>query len=581
MWSKLWRFLSPFHGTFFVFGALMTIYGLFEVVGGYMQSLVIQLYQSNADAYVWALVILGKYVFDDIYMRLDNAVDWHIVTKHSVPLSRYVKIEMFKKMLNLDVGWHHSHQSGAVLSRVNSGVDRLEQLVNSLSWEFVPRTIQAAISLVPLIIFSPISVLVVVVASVIFIKLTLRSNEERKSIREERFKLYEKMGHREVESIQNIPTIIEYGQENRLTSEYVGDHDKQVRLTEKDFRIANYRYNRLRIWVLNVARLILVPLWVYQLQNGQLAVPTLIFIWGLTDKLFDSCWKYVSLLDRVFDAAEPVNRLLSLREEKSTIPQTGSVRKTTKSLDIVMNQVCFSYKGDYCRGNGIIHDVDLFVPEGSTIGLVGKSGAGKSTLYQLTMGMRHPHAGNLLVGGYDIRDWHHPSLLSHIAHMASGDQISIFDETVANNIAFGRPKASRGEVVSAAKQAGLHEFIMSLQENYDTKVGERGLKLSAGQKQRLAFARALLLKAPILLLDEPTSAVDSGTEVVMQEAIKRLYHKCTVMISAHRLATVMHADKIVVLEGGRKIEEGTHNELLAINGMYAHMWAIQTGQAIS
>lgn len=578
MWSKLWRFLSPFHRTFFVFVALITIYGLFEVVGGYAQSLVIQLYQANANAYVWALVILGKYVFDDIYMRLDNAVDWHIVTKHSVPLSRYVKTEMLKKLLDLDVGWHHGRQSGALLGRIANGVDKLEELINSLSWEFIPRTIQALISLVPLLIFSPITVGIVVFSSVIFVWLTLRSNKERKAIRAERFRLYEEMGHREVEAIQNIPTVIEYRQGERLLREYIQAHDKQEKLAQKDFHIANYRYNRLRIWILNVSRLAIVPIWIYQLTHGQLTVPVMIFIWGLTDKLFDSCWKYVSLLDRVFDAAEPVSRVLNLREEKPTISLTGTVRKTLKPLDIVMEKVCFSYKGEYAKGNGTIHNFDLVVPEGSTVGLVGKSGAGKSTLYQLTMGMHRPQSGKLLVGGFDIREWDHRSLLFHIGHMASGDLISSFDDTIANNIAFGKPKATRDEVKASAKLAGLHEFIMSLPQGYETQVGERGVKLSAGQKQRMAFARALLLKAPILLLDEPTSAVDSGTEVIMQDAIRKLYGKCTIMISAHRLATVMHADKIVVLENGRKVEEGTHNDLLALDGMYAQMWAIQTGQ---
>lgn len=581
MWRKLWRFLSPFHRTFALFVVLMVAYALMEVAGSYMPSLVIQLHEGGADTSIWVLVILGKYVFDDMYMRLDNAVDWHVVTKHSLPIYRYVKTTVMEKLLQLDVGWHHSRDSGAVLSRVNYGTEKIEELLNSLSWEFVPRTIQGLMSMIPLAWFSPLSVVVVIGSTVVFMRLTLRSNEVRREIKSQRYDLYDDLGSQEVEAIQNIATVIEHRQIGRLLGEYRATHDEQESLARRDFWINNYRYNRLRIWTLNLARSVVVCLWVYQLTHEMLTVPQLVFVWGLTDKLFESCWKYVTLLDKVFDAREPVGRVLALREEPPTVLRTGTTTQASRPLDVVIGNVCFSYSGDYDPDEGTIHNLNLVVPEGSTVGLVGRSGSGKTTLYQLMMGMRHPQSGVLLIGGVDVRDWDHDSLLSHLGHMASGDLISSFSDTIEKNIAFGKPSASHEEVVRTAKLAGLHDFIVSLPLGYDTPVGERGVRLSAGQKQRMEFARALLLNPKILLLDEPTSAVDSQTEEIMQGAIRSLHGQCTMFISAHRLATTMHADKIVVLEGGRKIEEGRHNELLALGGRYAKMWAMQTGRGVN
>lgn len=578
MFRRVWHFLSTFHRTFVLFAGLMTIYSLFEVLGSYMPSLVVQLHDNQADPLTWALVILGKYVFDDIYARLDNAVDWHIVVKHCLSISRFLRTAVLGKLLDMDIGWHQRMQSGVLFSRLSYGVEKMDDLVSNLSWEFVPRTIQALISFIPLSILSPLSAALAAIAAGIFLKLTVSSNRARKSIRSARFDLYDQMGHREVEVIQNISTVSEYRQGSRLLAEYRDLHDKQMVLAEKDFWISNYHYNRLRIWVINVTKLVIVPIWVLQLKFGWLTVPQLIFIWSLTDKLFESCWRYAGLLDRVFDSSEPIGRVVSLQDEIPTVLHEGIVKEASGPLSIVMKDVCFSYKGDYDADDGTIHDLAFNLPQGSTLAVVGTSGAGKSTLYQLIMGMRYPQSGDVFVGGVNVRDWDHQALLAQISHMASGDLISIFDETIRQNIAFGKSESSLSEVRMAAEMAGLAEFVESLPSGYETRVGEKGIRLSAGQKQRMAFARALVMEAQIMLLDEPTSAVDAGTEMVMQQAIRKLHRRCTMMISAHRLATTMHADNIIVLEGGRKVEEGTHEQLLSVKGRYARMWAMQTGK---
>ena len=578
MWRKLWRILQPFHRTFAVFAALSLVYATMELVGSYMPSLVVQLNDWHASGYVWALVILGKYVFDDVYMRLDNAVDWHIVTKHSLPIYRFVKTMVMRKLLRLDPAWFQARDSGEVLNQINYGVQKLDDIVNSLSWEFVPRTIQGVVSLVPLVVFSPFSVLVVLVATTVFVQLTLVSNNKRAGVKTTRYNLYDRMGQQEVESIQNIAAVAEHLQAGRLLAEYENSHRKQERLARGDFHASNV-FNRFRLWTLNIARFVLVPVWVFQLTHGGLTVPQMVYIWGLADKLFDTCWKYVNLLDRVFDAREPIKRVMALLEEESPILRRGTVRGSLYPLDIVVSGVCFSYSGDYKPESGTIHDLDLEVASGSMVGLVGTSGSGKTTLYQLLMGMRYPQSGSIYVGGVEVREWCHRSLLHHIGHMFSGDTISTFSASIAENIAFGRPEATLEDIVWAATLAGLHGFVRGLPRGYDTLVGERGVLLSAGQKQRMEFARVLLPRRDILLLDEPTSAVDAETEEVMQRAIQSVRGRCTIIVSAHRLATVVKADNIVVLEDGRKVEEGTHQDLVSLGGSYARMWAKQIGKS--
>ena len=233
----------------------------------------------------------------------------------------------------------------------------------------------------------------------------------------------------------------------------------------------------------------------------------------------------------------------------------------------------------YAQGGGGVEDISLEVPAGHTLALVGATGSGKSTLIKLLLRFYDPDAGDIRIDGQTIDAVSLASLRGAIG-LVSQD-VYLFEGTVRDNIAYGKPEADEAEVIEAARTAEAWSFIQALPQGLDTPVGERGVRLSGGQRQRLSLARALLKDPPILVLDEATSAVDNETEAAIQRSLRRIGHGRTVIMIAHRLSTIVHADEIVVIEGGRVTERGTHDELLVANGRYAAQWRVQTGALLA
>jgi ATP-binding cassette subfamily B protein len=241
------------------------------------------------------------------------------------------------------------------------------------------------------------------------------------------------------------------------------------------------------------------------------------------------------------------------------------------AADVRFEQVVFAHDG----GAPLFTGLDLTVGNGEKIGLVGRSGGGKSTLTKLLLRLMDVHGGRILIGGQDISRISQADLRSLISYVPQDP--AMFHRTLRENIAFGRPDASEAEIRRAAEAAHVTEFVDGLPDGFGTIVGERGIKLSGGQRQRVALARAILRDAPILLLDEATSALDSESEVLVQHALWQLMEGRTALVVAHRLSTVARMDRLVVLDGGRIVEQGSHAELLAARGSYAALWEHQSG----
>ncbi len=259
-----------------------------------------------------------------------------------------------------------------------------------------------------------------------------------------------------------------------------------------------------------------------------------------------------------------------LDEHKEPLERKGALEFAKRAEgSLILEHVDFKYE----QGGNVLEDISLDIPSKSIVALVGPTGVGKSTLASLIPRFHDVGSGKISLDGIDIRDLTLESLRSQISMVLQ--DVFLFHGTVKENILFGRPNASENEIIEAAKIANAHEFIMQMPNTYDTLIGERGVKLSGGQKQRLSIARAVLKNAPILILDEATSAVDTETEVLIQEALERLMIGKTTLIIAHRLSTVRNADMIVVLEGKQVKEKGTHEQLLARDGLYRRLYTVQ------
>jgi ATP-binding cassette subfamily B protein len=269
-------------------------------------------------------------------------------------------------------------------------------------------------------------------------------------------------------------------------------------------------------------------------------------------------------------ALADMERMFRLMDQgREVADKPDAQRFEAASASIEFDHVDFGYE----PARQILHDVSLRIPAGQTLAVVGASGAGKSTLSRLLFRFYDVSAGAIRVNGIDIRDLEQASLRRHIG-IVPQDTV-LFNDTILYNIAYGNPKASQEDIVQAARAARIHDFIVSLPEGYETQVGERGLKLSGGEKQRVAIARTILKNPPILIFDEATSALDTRTERAIQQELELIARDRSTLIIAHRLSTIVNADQIIVLEKGRIVEQGTHDSLLRADGRYAQMWRMQ------
>ncbi len=306
--------------------------------------------------------------------------------------------------------------------------------------------------------------------------------------------------------------------------------------------------------------------------QGKISLGVFVLVQTYLFVLFDILWNLGKSLTKAMKALTDMQEVVAIFDTPIDIIDT----KTAESLNIkeghvVFNSVHFSYKG----GILVFDDLSLDIPPGQRIGIVGHSGAGKSTITKLILRFTDITKGSILIDGQDIKNITQNDLRSIISYVPQ--ESILFHRSIKENIAYSKPQASEQQIIEVAKKAHAHEFISTLVHGYETLVGERGVKLSGGERQRVAIARAMLKPAPILVLDEATSSLDSISESYIQEAFDELMKGKTTIVIAHRLSTIQKMDRIIVLDKGKIVEEGTHKELLAKDGFYADLWNHQTG----
>ncbi|CAC7693115.1 Lipid A export ATP-binding/permease protein MsbA [Staphylococcus aureus] len=323
--------------------------------------------------------------------------------------------------------------------------------------------------------------------------------------------------------------------------------------------------------VTDIGPIIVIGVGAYLAISGSITVGTLAAFVGYLELLFGPLRRLVASFTTLTQSFASMDRVFQLIDEDYDIKNgVGAQPIEIKQGRIDIDHVSFQYNDNEAP---ILKDINLSIEKGETVAFVGMSGGGKSTLINLIPRFYDVTSGQILIDGHNIKDFLTGSLRNQIG-LVQQDNI-LFSDTVKENILLGRPTATDEEVVEAAKMANAHDFIMNLPQGYDTEVGERGVKLSGGQKQRLSIARIFLNNPPILILDEATNALDLESESIIQEALDVLSKDRTTLIVAHRLSTITHADKIVVIENGHIVETGTHRELMSKQGAYEHLYSIQ------
>lgn len=481
-----------------------------------------------------------------------------------------IRKKLYNHLQALSARFYANHQVGQVISRVINDVEQTKDfiltglmniwldcitIIIALSIMFF---LDVKLTLAALFIF-PFYILTVYV---FFGRLRKLTRERSQALAEVQGFLHER--------VQGISVVKSFAIEDNEAKNFDKKNTNFLTRALKHTRWNAYSFAAINT-VTDIGPIIVIGVGAYLAISGSITVGTLAAFVGYLELLFGPLRRLVASFTTLTQSFASMDRVFQLIDEDYDIKNgVGAQPIEIKQGRIDIDHVSFQYNDNEAP---ILKDINLSIEKGETVAFVGMSGGGKSTLINLIPRFYDVTSGQILIDGHNIKDFLTGSLRNQIG-LVQQDNI-LFSDTVKENILLGRPTATDEEVVEAAKMANAHDFIMNLPQGYDTEVGERGVKLSGGQKQRLSIARIFLNNPPILILDEATSALDLESESIIQEALDVLSKDRTTLIVAHRLSTITHADKIVVIENGHIVETGTHRELIAKQGAYEHLYSIQ------
>jgi ATP-binding cassette subfamily B protein len=503
---------------------------------------------------------------------LDNVMDM-LMDRVSLRAIRRVTTDVYGHILRLPLAYHLDNRKGGLAQSVERGTRALEELANVVLLSFVPIIIELLIAYVLLATRYDIwSAAILGVTMVFYLTAVVLFDRVRSRLVGKVNESEDRVSDLIVEGLSYAETVKTFAAEDRQAEAVDGAMEEYRGRALKVSVYFMIRQVTIAI-ILSGSLMTLLAITVPKVSAGALTVGGFVALAALILRLFQPLRGLGIVNRRILDSLRHTERMMSLFEVPNTIHDKAN------AADLVPGNGSLAFEGvtfDYASKGTVLRDLSFVVPGGKTTALVGPTGAGKSTIQKLLLRLYDPDKGAILIDGQDIRDVRLSSARDALGVVPQ--DCVLFHDTIDANIRYARPEASMDEVREAARMAAFSTFVESLPKGYETIVGDRGLKLSGGERQRLAIARAYLKNPRIFILDEATSSLDSGTEAEIVRNFAHAGEGRTQLIIAHRLSTVMHADQILVLDKGSLVERGTHDDLLALNGLYAGLWQRQTEQ---
>jgi len=506
-----------------------------------------------------------------------------VFSKATQGAARSIALQTFEHLHALSLRFHLERQTGGMTRDIERGVRGIESLISYSLFSIVPTLLEVAMVLTILgVKFDAWFAWITLAALALYITFTVLVTEWRTQFRRQANEFDSAAHSKAVDSLLNYETVKYFNNEGFEAKRYDESLERLRRARLK---------SQTTLSILNTGQQLIIAvglvamLWraTQGVVDGRMTLGDLVMVNAFMIQLYIPLNFLGVIYREIKQSLTDLEKMFTLMEREREIADVPGAQplKLTGETPLAFENVCFSYDpgtpGKLESGRTILHNISFEIPAGKTVAVVGPSGSGKSTLARLLFrfyDVSNPHeGGRILIAGQDIKQVTQASVRQAIG-IVPQDTV-LFNDTVEYNIAYGKPGATRAEVEEAAASAHIHNFIASTPKGYATMVGERGLKLSGGEKQRVAIARTLLKNPPILIFDEATSALDSANERAIQAELQSVASNKTTLVIAHRLSTVVDAHEILVMDAGRIVERGSHAELLALNGRYAQMWALQ------